>query len=71
MTDQKKDQWIELINKRVEITILRNNSELSYTGLVTEISGLDSDRKIYFIDRKGDLVISNLNKVIFIKEIEG
>ena len=72
MTEKKGDQWTELINKRVELTIVRNNSKLNYTGLVTDVSHPDClARWLYLLDKFGDGVIIKLPEINYIKEIEG
>ena len=70
MTDQKRDQWTELINRRVELTITRNNSKLNYTGLVTDITPVDNPiRWLYLLDKFGNLVIIQLLEINYIREI--
>jgi hypothetical protein len=70
MTDQKRDQWLELINRRVELTIMRNNSKLNYTGLVTDITPVDAPaRWLYLLDKFDNLVIIKLPEIDYIREI--
>ena len=71
MTEQKKgDYWTELKGKKVELSIVRNNNKLNYTGLVLDVSEVDAPaRWLYLKDKFDEIVIIKLVEINYIKEV--